>query len=159
DKAFISGADISEFGERRTSAQSRAEFDRAGDELGHAWAELGAPVIAMIRGYCIGGGLLVAMQADIRIASEDAQFGVPAARLGLGYGYGGVKQLIDTVGAGWTSEILFSGRRLPADVAERIGLVNRVVPGMRLKDEVFDLARAIASNAPLTIAACKAAMR
>jgi len=159
DRAFISGADISEFGERRTSAEARAEFDRAGDELGRAWTELGVPVIAMIRGYCIGGGLLVAMQADIRIAADDAQFGVPAARLGLGYGYGGVKQLVDTVGAGWTAEILFSGRRLTADVAERIGLVNRVVPVDRLEDEVLDLARAIAANAPLTIAACKAAIR
>ncbi len=159
DKAFVSGADISEFGERRTSADSRAEFDRAGDALGRAWTAIDVPVIAMIRGYCIGGGLLVAMQADIRIASENAQFAVPAARLGLGYGYGGVKQLLDTVGAGWTSEILFSGRRLPADVAQRIGLVNRVVAADRLEDEVSDLARAIASNAPLTIAACKAAIR
>ena len=158
-KAFISGADISEFGERRTSADARAQFDRAGEELGRAWAQVDVPIIAMIRGYCIGGGLLVAMQADIRIASDDAQFAIPAAKLGLGYGYGGVQQLVDTVGPGWTSEILFSGRRLPAGVAERIGLVNRVVDGNALEDEVMSLAHAIASNAPLTVAACKAAIR
>lgn len=159
DKAFISGADISEFGERRTSAEARAEFDRAGETLGRVWAELNVPVIAMIRGYCIGGGLLTAMQADIRIASTDAQFGVPAARLGLGYGYGGVKQLVDLVGPAWTAEILFSARRLSAEEAERIGLVNRVVDATSLEDEVAGLASAISSNAPLTIAACKAAIR
>ena len=87
DKAFISGADISEFGERRTSAEARAEFDRVGAESGAAWLALEKPVIAMIRGYCMGGGLLTAMQADIRIAAEDSQFAIPAARLGLGYGY------------------------------------------------------------------------
>jgi enoyl-CoA hydratase len=159
DKAFISGADISEFKEQRTSAESRAEFDRAGDELGRAWATLEMPVIAMIRGYCIGGGLLTAMQADIRISSEDAQFGVPAARLGLGYGYGGVKQLVDLVGPAWASEILFSARRLTADEAVNIGLVNRVVPSDQLEEDVTALAHAISANAPLTIAACKAAIR
>jgi enoyl-CoA hydratase/carnithine racemase len=158
DKAFISGADISEFGERRTSADARAEFDRAGEDLGRAWADLHIPVIAMIRGYCIGGGLLTAMQADIRIAARDAQFGVPAARLGLGYGYGGVKQLVDLVGPAWTAEILYSARRLKAEEAERIGLVNRVVDTDRLEDEVMALAAAISANAPLTIAACKAAI-
>src|SRR5207244_3417243 len=121
----VSGADISEFGERRTSADARAEFDRAGEDVGRAWAAIEVPVIAMIRGYCIGGGLLVAMQGDIRIASTDAQFGVPAARLGLGYGYGGVKQLVDLVGPAWASEILFSARPLSSEEAERIGLVNR----------------------------------
>jgi enoyl-CoA hydratase/carnithine racemase len=158
DKAFISGADISEFGERRTSADARQSFDRAGEDLGRAWTELVVPVIAMIRGYCIGGGLLTAMQADIRIASRDAQFGVPAARLGLGYGYGGVKQLVDLVGPAWTAEILYSARRLSAEEAERIGLVNRVVDGDRLEEEVASLAAAISANAPLTIAACKAAI-
>lgn len=159
DRAFISGADISEFGERRTSAEARAAFDRAGEALGRVWTEIDVPVIAMIRGYCIGGGLLTAMQADIRIASTDAEFGVPAARLGLGYGYGGVQQLVDLVGPAWTAEILFTARRLTAPEAERIGLVNRVVDAGRLTDEVNELASAISANAPLTIAACKAAIR
>jgi len=159
DKAFVSGADISEFKEQRTSAESRAVFDRAGEQLARAWADLNMPVIAMIRGYCIGGGLLTAMQADIRIASDDAQFGVPAARLGLGYGYGGVKQLVDTVGSAWTAEILFSARRLSADEALHIGLVNRVVASDQLETEGMGLADMIRANAPLTIAACKAAIR
>ena len=159
EKAFMSGADISEFGERRTSPEARGEYDRGAADAGRAWFELDKPVIAMIRGYCIGGGLLTALQADIRIASDDSQLGVPAARLGLGYGFGGVEQLLATVGAAWTSEILFSARRLSAAEAQQIGLVNRVVPAADLHDVVFDLARTIASNAPLTVAACKAAIR
>jgi len=159
DRAFVSGADISEFGEQRTSAEARAGYDRESAAAAQAWAALDKPIIAMIRGYCIGGGLLTAMQADIRIASEDSQFGVPAARLGLGYGYGGVKALLDLVGPAWASEILFSARRLSAPEALRIGLVNRLVPGDKLEGEVMGLARAIQSNAPLTVAACKAAIR
>lgn len=159
DKAFVSGADISEFGDRRTSPESRAEFDTLAAEAGHAWNALEKPILAMIRGFCIGGGLLTALQADIRIAADDARFGVPAAKLGLGYGYGGVEALVGLVGWAWTSEILFSARQLDAEEAERIGLVNRVVPVARLEGAVMDLARTIAANAPLTIAACKAAIR
>src|SRR5438477_766546 len=159
DKAFVSGADVNEFGEQRTSAEARAQYDRESAEAGKAWDAVDKPVIAMIRGYCIGGGLLTAMQADIRIASEDSQFGVPAARLGLGYGYGGVKALVDLVGAAWASEILFSARRVSAAEALRIGLVNRVVPPDELEGQVMELASALQSNAPLTIAACKAAIR
>jgi enoyl-CoA hydratase/carnithine racemase len=159
DRAFASGADISEFGEQRTSPEARAGFDRASTVLAEAWAEVGKPVIAMIRGYCIGGGLLTALQADIRIAAEGSTFGVPAARLGLGYGFGGVKVLVDLVGPSWTSEILFSARRLTADEALRIGLVNRVVPSERLEAEVAELAGQIQANAPLTVAACRAAIR
>lgn len=158
-EAFISGADISEFGEQRTSPEARAEYDRAAAESGRAWLGLEKPVLAMIRGYCMGGGLLTALAADIRIASEDAQFGVPAARLGLGYGYGGVEALASVVGAAWAAEILFSARRVSAAEALSIGLVNRVVAGERLEAEVMELARAIRDNAPLTIAACKAALR
>jgi len=158
-EAFISGADISEFGQRRTSPEARAEYDREAAESGRAWLAFEKPVLAMIRGFCMGGGLLTALQADVRIASEDAQFGVPAARLGLGYGYGGVEALAQVVGPAWTAEILFSARRLSAAEALAIGLVNRAVPGERLEAEVLDLARAIRDNAPLTVAACKAALR
>ena len=159
DRAFVSGADISEFEHRRTTAADRSAYDDAWAAVNRAWAELGKPVLAMIRGYCIGGGLLTALQADIRIAAEESQFGVPAARLGLGYPYGGVEALVDLVGPSWTAEILFSARRLSAAEALRIGLVNRVVPGGRLEDEVMELARSIRVNAPLTVAACKAAIR
>jgi enoyl-CoA hydratase/carnithine racemase len=159
DKAFVSGADISEFGDQRTSPEARAAYDAKAADAGRAWAELEKPIIAMIRGFCIGGGLLTALQADIRIASDDAQLGVPAARLGLGYGFGGVEQLVQLVGPSWASEILFSARRLDAGTAERIGLVNRVTSPEALHDEVWSLAESIRDNAPLTVKALKAAIR
>jgi len=158
EKAFVSGADISEFGDVRTSPEARAGYDRSMAEMGRAWRDLEKPILAMIRGYCIGGGLLTAMQADIRIAAEGSQFGIPAARLGLGYGYGGVEGLVALVGPAYAAEILFSARRFSADEALRIGLVNRVVPAADLRSTVMDLARAIKDNAPLTVAACKVAI-
>lgn len=159
DKAFASGADISEFAERRTSPAARAEFDRGWAAISRSWDDLEKPVIAMIRGFCMGGGLLTALQADIRIASDDSQFGVPAARLGLGYGFAGVTTLIRAIGPAWTSEVLFSARRFSAAEALQMGLVNRVVPAAGLREEVMSLARSITQNAPLTVAACKAAIR
>lgn len=159
DKAFVSGADISEFGDRRTSAEARADYDKASAESGRAWGEVDKPIIAMIRGFCMGGGLLTALQTDIRIAAEGSQFGVPAAKLGLGYGFRGVEQLMALVGPAWTAEILFSARRLSSEDALRIGLVNRVVPAGELEAQVTELAATIAANAPLTIKACKAAIR
>jgi enoyl-CoA hydratase len=159
DKAFASGADISEFAERRTSPGARAEYDRVAEALNRSWAGLDKPLIAMIRGFCIGGGLFTALQADIRIASDDSQFGVPAARLGLGPGFASVKTMISLIGPAWTSEILFSARRFPAAEALQMGLVNRVVPAASLRDQTMSLARSIAGNAPLTVAACKAAIR
>jgi enoyl-CoA hydratase/carnithine racemase len=158
-KAFASGADISEFGAQRTSPAARAGFDASMAAIGRAWAGLDKPVIAMIRGFCLGGGLLTALQADIRIAADDSQFGVPAARLGLGYGFGGVTALTSLAGPARTAEILFSARRFPAAEALQIGLVNRVVPGPDLHAEVMALAATIAANAPLTVAAAKAAIR
>jgi enoyl-CoA hydratase len=158
-RAFVSGADISEFGAQRTAPDARAEYDRTFAAIDRAWKGLDKPVIAMIRGYCIGGGLLTALQADIRIATEGSQFGVPAARLGLGYGFGGVTALTALVGPAVTAEILFSARRYDAAEALRVGLVNRVVPDDRLEAEVMSLAATITQNAPLTVAAAKVAIR
>ncbi len=159
DKAFASGADISEFGDRRTSPAARAEYDRVSAALNRSWHSLEKPLIAMIRGFCIGAGLFTALQADIRIASDDSQFGVPAARLGLGPGFAAVTALVDLVGPSWTSEVLFSARRFSAAEALQMGLVNRVVPAASLRDETMNLAASIADNAPLTVTACKAAIR
>lgn len=158
-KAFVSGADISEFGDKRTSVDARATYDRVAAEAGRAWATVDKPIIAMIRGYCIGGGLLTALQTDMRIAAEGSQFGVPAAKLGLGYGYAGVDKLMALVGPAWAAEILFSARRLSDQEALRIGLVNRIVPDDELESSVQELAATMAANAPLTIRACKAAIR
>jgi len=159
DKAFVSGADISEFAEHRTDSDARAAYDALGAATAKAWTRFDKPIIAMIRGYCIGGGLLTSLSADIRIASDDSQFGVPAARLGLGYAMSGVEALASVVGRAAAAEILFSARRLSADEAVRIGLINRSVPAERLEDEVHTLAEQIASNAPLTIAALKASLQ
>jgi enoyl-CoA hydratase len=159
DKAFASGADISEFGQLRTTPAARAEYDRGQAELTAAWASVGKPVIAMIRGFCMGGGLLTALQADIRIASDDSQFGIPAARLGLGYGYSSVTTLLALVTPARAAEILFTARRFSAAEALQMGLVNRVVPPDHLREEVMSLAASIAANAPLTVAAAKAAIR
>ena len=117
DKAFVSGADISEFGERRTQVDARAEYEAALDAAAVAWERLDKPVIARIKGYCLGGGLRMALQADIRIAAEGSRFAIPAARLGLGYAAGAVRQLVGLVGPGWASEILFSARQLSAEEA------------------------------------------
>jgi enoyl-CoA hydratase len=159
DKAFTAGADISEFPELRTSAAARDEYDRARAAVGDAWDSLAKPVIAMIRGFCLGGGLMLALQADIRIAAEGSQFGIPAARLGLGFGFSGVTTLLGLIGPARTAEVLFSAQRFTAAEAREMGLVNRVVPAGQLAAEVMSLARDIAQNAPLTVAACKAAIR
>lgn len=159
ERAFVSGADISEFGEKRTAPEARAVYDKAAADAGAAWSRVDKPIIAMIRGFCVGGGMLTALQTDIRIACEGSQFGVPAARLGLGYGYGGVEKLSQLVGPAWTAEILFSARRLSGEEALRIGLINRLVSVDELEPTVRELAAMIAANAPLTIKACKAALR
>ena len=114
----------------------------------------------MIQGFCMGGGLLTALRADLRIASDDSQFGVPAARLGLGYGYGGVKTLWSTSSASPPAqEILLTGRRFPAADAARWGLVNRVTTREDLEPTVHELAATIAQNAPKTIRAIRRAIQ
>ena len=159
DRAFISGADISEFGDRRTEADARAEYDAALYAAWTAWRAIDKPVIAMIHGYCLGGGLLTALKADIRIADDAAQFAIPAARLGLGFSFQNVAEVAALVGPATTAEMVFSAHRVSADDALRIGLVNRVVPPADLDQVVRTLATTISANAPLTIKAAKAALR
>ncbi len=132
----MSGADISEFSEKRTTVAARADYDDALAAAWASWRTVDKPIIAMIRGYCIGGGLMTAMKTDIRVAADGSEFAIPAAKLGLGYAYGGVEELMALVGPSWASEILFSARRLGADEALRIGLVNRVVPVDELEPAV-----------------------
>lgn len=150
EKAFISGADITEFDEGLPGSGSRGRRD--------GLVPLEKPVLAMIHGYCIGGGVAVALGADVRIAADDAQFAIPAARLGVGYPFFGVKALVDLVGPAHASEILFSARRYTAEEAVGIGLVNRVVAKADLEGVVRELADQIADNAPLTLRASKFAI-
>ncbi len=157
-KAFVSGADISQFDAARADAAAQRDYDR---RTGAARARLAAfplPVIARIRGFCLGGGLALALQADLRIAAEDSEFGIPAARLGLAYGAELVRQLVRVVGPAHARMLLYTGSRVPAREAERIGLVNQVVADGDLSDTVLDLARTIADNAPLSVRAAKLAV-
>jgi enoyl-CoA hydratase/carnithine racemase len=158
DKAFVSGADISEFEEKRGSADAIEVYERATAAAHAALKGLEKPLIAMIRGYCVGGGLAVALAADIRVAADDGQFAVPAARLGLGYGYRGIRDLVQLVGPSFAKEIFFTARRFNAQEAKDMGLVNRVVPAAELEAATRALAETIAGNAPLTVKAAKAAV-
>ena len=154
-KAFVSGADISEFGERRASREAVLEYNRIADHAHRAIVECRKPTIAMIQGYCIGGGLAVALCCDLRIASENSRFGVPAAKLGLGYGFPGIKRLADVVGPSFAKEIFFTARQFDTEEAHLMGLVNRVVPDAELEAYVKNYAETIAANAPLTVKAVK----
>lgn len=151
DRAFAAGEDIGGFA-------SRGEGERPVSAYG-AWAALSKPLIAMINGYCIGGGMLMALQADIRICSDRSTFAVPAARLGLGYGTFGVRAITRVAGPAIAAEVLFSARRFSAAEAVAAGLVNRSVPADQVEAAVAELAGQIAQNAPLTIRAAKAAIR
>lgn len=155
EKAFSAGADISQFKEKRSSAEGTKAYNATADAANQALRECPKPTIAMIRGYCIGGGTAVAVGCDIRIAADDARFGVPAARLGLGYRFEGIQRLASIVGPAFTAEIFFTARQFTAQEALQMGLVNRVVPAAELESFIQDYARTLALNAPLTIAAVK----
>jgi enoyl-CoA hydratase/carnithine racemase len=157
-KAFVSGADISQFAANRADASAQRDYDRLTSAGRARLAAFPKPVIARIRGYCLGGGLGIAMQADLRIAAEDSWFGIPAARLGIAYGWDMVSRLVSLVGPAHARTLLYTGERLDSAEAGRIGLVNRVVPDEDLNETVLALARSIADNAPLSIAAAKIAV-
>jgi enoyl-CoA hydratase/carnithine racemase len=155
EQAFVSGADISEFAEKRATPAQIVDYDALSERASVALEAVAKPTIAMIRGYCIGGGLDLALRTDLRIASQDSRFGVPAVRLGLGYGFSDVKRLVDIVGSAFAKEILYTGRQFNADEAHAMGLVHRVLPVAALADAVAKLAETLARNAPLTIRAVK----
>ena len=151
EKSFVSGADISQFESQRASAEANEAYDRISEQAFEALAKCGKPTIAMIRGYCIGGGLAIALGCDLRLATEDSKFGVPAARLGVGYGAPGVKKLMDLVGPSYTKEIFFTARHFDAAEAKDMGLVNRVVAASELEAYTRQYCATIAENAPLTM--------
>jgi len=153
--AFISGADISQFEERRSTAEKAADYNAITDRAWTALARAAKPVIAEIEGYCIGGGLAVAMKADIRIAARNAVFGVPAARLGLAYPVESVRDLVNLVGPSRAKLILLTGRQIDAERAYRIGLVDDVVEVGSLGDAVGAIAATLIENAPLAMRAAK----
>jgi enoyl-CoA hydratase len=155
DKAFVSGADISQFEKTRHNAQASEEYSRRSAAQRALLADFPKPVIACIRGFCLGGGMQVAMSADIRCASENSQFGIPAAKLGIAYGYDGLKHLVSLVGPSWARLIMYTGMRIDSAEALGIGLVDRVLPDAQLWDATMEIARTISGNAPLAIKAAK----
>ncbi len=159
ERAFISGSDISQFGEKRSSEETRVMYDEASEQANAAMQAFSKPMIAMIHGYCLGAGVLTAMLCDFRIAADNAQFGAPPAKLGLGFGYGGVENLVHLVGQANAAEMLFTGSRCSAEDALRMGMVNRVVPYAQLEKTVTEIAGVIAANAPLTLRSVKTSIR
>jgi enoyl-CoA hydratase/carnithine racemase len=155
DKAFVSGADISQFEKTRHNAQASEEYSKRSAAQRALLADYPKPIIACIRGFCLGGGMQVAMLADIRIAAENSQFGIPAAKLGIAYGYDGLKNLVSLVGPSWARLLMYTGMRIDSAEALRIGLVDRVIPDGELWNATTDIARTISGNAPLAIQAAK----
>jgi enoyl-CoA hydratase/carnithine racemase len=155
DKAFVSGADISQFEKTRHNAQASEEYSKRSAAQRALLSDYPKPTIACIRGFCLGGGMQVAMLADIRFAADNSQFGIPAAKLGIAYGYDGLKHLVSLVGPSWARLIMYTGMRIDAAEALRIGLVDRVLPGAELWDATIEIARTISGNAPLAIKAAK----
>src|SRR6202045_2397933 len=155
DKAFVSGADISQFEKTRHNAEASEEYSKRSAAQRALLANYPKPIIACIHGFCLGGGMQVAMAADIRIAAEHSQFGIPAAKLGIAYGYDGLRNLVSLVGPSWARLLMYTGMRIDSAEGLRIGLVDRVVPDAELWSATTDIARTISGNAPLAIQAAK----
>ena len=155
DKAFVSGADISEFEQARATPEQVAHYDKIGEVANSRLVKFPKPTIARIRGYCMGGGVAIALTCDIRIASDNARFAVPAAKLGLGYRAAGIQTLMNVVGPSFAKEIFYTGRQFSAQEALAMGLVNRVVPDAELDTYVDNYCKQIGENAPLTMHAVK----
>jgi enoyl-CoA hydratase len=155
DEAFVSGADISQFEKTRHNAQASEEYAKRSAAERALLADYPKPTIACIRGFCLGGGMQVAMLADIRIAAENSPFGIPAAKLGIAYGYDGLKNLVSLVGPSWARLLMYTGMRIDSAEAMRIGLVDRVVPDTELWNATLDIALTISGNAPLAIQAAR----
>jgi len=159
EKAFVSGADISQFEDMRAAKEAVKKYETMAESALQGIYEFEKPTVACIRGYCIGGGVNVAISCDIRIASSNSVFSIPATRLGLGYRHSAMKNLTDLVGPGYAKDIFFTARRLDAAEALRIGLINRVAEPDKLDDLLAEYTSAITTGAPLTIKAGKRIIR
>jgi enoyl-CoA hydratase len=155
ERAFASGDDVSQFEDVRAAHEAVLRYEKIAESALQAIHDFPKPSLAVIRGYCIGGGLNVAVACDIRLASMDSVFSIPATRLGVGYLFSATKNLTDLVGPGNAKDILYTARRLDAAEALRIGLVNRVTEPALLPALLDDYVKAIASGAPLTVRAGK----
>jgi enoyl-CoA hydratase/carnithine racemase len=159
DKAFVSGADVSQYEKQRSSAEGIQYYEEISGRVAERLQSCDKVIIAMIRGYCLGGGVNIALCCDLRIAAEDAKLGIPAAKLGLGYRASALKNLVDTVGHAYAREVLVTGRQFSAAEAKTMGLVHRVTPVAELESLVLEYCAMISENAPLTIRASKRTVR
>ena len=159
DKAFVSGADISQFENQRSSEQGIQYYEEISEGAQLRFQSSDKPVIAMIRGFCLGAGINIALASDLRLVADDARFGIPAAKMGLGYRVSSTKNLVDTVGAANAREFLLTARQFTAGEARSMGLVHSVVPAAELEALVMDTCAAIAANAPLTLRTAKRVIR
>jgi enoyl-CoA hydratase len=158
-KAFVSGADISQFEDMRAAREAVTRYEAMAEAALMGIYNFSKPTLAAIQGYCIGGGVNVAISCDMRIATAEAVFSVPAARLGLGYRYSAMKNLIDLIGPGAAKDLFFTARRIDGTEAYRLGLVGRICPTAELPTLLAEYTSALAQNAPLTIQAAKAITR
>jgi enoyl-CoA hydratase len=156
DRAFVSGADISQFEDMRAARDAVARYEVIAEAALTSIYRFGKPTLACIRGFCVGGGVNVAISCDLRIASSDSVFFIPAARLGLGYRHSAMKNLVDLIGPGAAKDLFFTARKIGADEARSLGLINRVCPPAELATLLSEYTTALAVNAPLTVRAAKA---
>lgn len=159
DRAFVSGADIAEFDTHRSAGSGSGAYDRAVDAAQDALIACPFPVVASIRGVCMGGGLSIAMSCDLRYGSLDARFRMPAARLGLGYGFPGIHRMVGVLGTATVSELFFTARTFDGAEARRLRLVHDAFEADELDREVSEVVAAIAANAPLTVRLAKRSIR
>jgi enoyl-CoA hydratase/carnithine racemase len=154
-EAFAAGADISEFEKNRAERSSVAAYDDLLDRVLHSIQDSRKPSVAMIHGFCMGGGVEIALACDLRYCGESAQLGIPAAKLGLAYNVEGHKRLVETVGHARAREIMFLGRRYSAAEAIAMGMVHSVFPDGKLESETAKIIETLCENAPLAIANSK----
>jgi enoyl-CoA hydratase len=159
DKAFVSGADISQFEKQRSGPEAVQHYEEIAEAAQARLQTFDKPTVAMIRGYCLGAGLNIANVCDLRIAAEDARFGIPAARMGLGYRASSMKNLVDTVGAPFAREIMITARQFTAAEAKQMGMVHHVVAVSDLETFTKKFCEDISANAPLTMKAAKRIIR
>jgi len=159
EQAFVSGADISQFEAMRADADARAAYDRALEAAYAAMLACPKPTIARITGICVGGGLGMSLNCDLRVCSDDSVFRMPAGRLGLGYAIDGVKRMVDVIGPANTADLFYTARKFDAAYAVKIGFVNHCHPRIGFDALFAEYVATISANAPLTLRAAKEAMK
>ena len=159
EKAFVSGADISQFEDMRAAREAVSRYETLAEAALMGIYNFSKPTLACIRGFCVGGGVNVAISCDLRIASSDSVFFIPAARLGLGYRHSAMKNLVDLIGPGAAKDLFFTARKIDANEAKSLGLISRVCVPEALPALLLEYTTALADNAPLTLRAAKIVMR